>query len=111
MWPPEIGVVVVRAEGRDVVDLDAAAHPDRSEAVLIRRVRDQFLDALGEGIRGEVPIDRDPPAEHVPERAANHIGRVPVRPERLEQLDDGPRDRRPDRRLVVGAGQFRPRNR
>ena len=38
MRPPEVGVVVVGAEGRDLVDLAVAAHRHRPEAVLVDRV-------------------------------------------------------------------------
>ena len=54
--PPEVGVVVVGAEGRDLEGLAVAPDGDRPEPVLVDRAREELDDALGQCVRREVPV-------------------------------------------------------
>ena len=113
--PPEVGVVVVGAERRDLVQV--VAMPDRHgpEPVLVDRAGHELEDALGQRVGREVPVDGGPPQHGVAQRSADDVGRVATRPEGREQAVDLGRDRRlqgrREVRPVVGRGQFRPRNR
>ncbi len=121
--PAEVGVVVVRPEGRDLEFLVVAADRHRSEPVLVNRIRKQLDDALRKGIRCEIPILGNAPEDDVPKRATDDIRSVPGVPERREDVVDGGRDRVGEGRLDGarrrvrawarrrGFGQFRPRKR
>ena len=113
--PPEVGVVVVGAEGRDLEDVVAAPDRHRSEPVLVDRAGDELEDALGQGIRGEIPVLGRPAEKRVAQRPADDVRRMAARPQGREQVVDLGRDRRPQGRRevrpVVGRDQFRPRNR
>ena len=56
---PEVGVVVVLAEGRDL-DVAVVGRPDRDrpEPVLVDRAREQRLDPVRAGVRREIPVER-----------------------------------------------------
>ncbi len=56
MRATEVGVVVVGAERRDLEDLAVAADRHGPELVLVHRVRQERQDALGQGVRGQVPV-------------------------------------------------------
>jgi hypothetical protein len=111
---PEVGVVVVAPEGRDLVVHPVATDDDGSEPVLVDRVRQESRRLPGERGRREVPARRRRPAgEDVARPAADDVGRVALRPEGLEDRVDRRGDGLGDRRLVDpgGVAQFRPRNR
>ena len=109
---PEVGVVVVGAEGRDVERRPVAPDADRAERVLVDRPGHELHDPLGQGVRGEIPVVRRPTEHDVAQRPADDVGRLSVRPERLEQGADGRRDRAVDGVRPTGRGrQLRPRNR
>ena len=110
--PPEVGVVVVGPEGRDLEDLAVVPDGDRPEPVLVDGVREERDDRLGQRVRGEVPVVRAPAEDDVAQRAADDVRGVAGRPERLEQVVDGAGDRVRDGGRPAGrARQLRPRNR
>ena len=53
---PEVGVVVIRPERRDLEDLVVVADGDRAEPVLVDGVREERDDRLGQRPRREVPV-------------------------------------------------------
>ena len=55
---PEVRVLVVRPEGRDLDDLLAGPDGDRPEAVLVDGAREDVDDPVRQGVRGEVPVGR-----------------------------------------------------
>ena len=97
MGPPEVRVLVVHAECRHLEDVVVAAHGDRSESVLVDGAWKQLDQSLRAGIRREVPVVRVPPKEHVTQRATDDVRRMPVGPERPQQVVDGARDHALDR--------------
>ena len=123
MRPPEVGVVVVGAEGRDLDLADgrvAGPDGDRPERVLVDGVVEQRLGLLGPGGRGQVPVPRRHAQQRVAQRAADDPGGVAGRLERGQDVQDRRRDRgghvrgsigRGRRRRTAGLGQFFPRNR
>ena len=107
--PPEVVVVVIGPEGRDLEDLARLPDRDGPEAVLVDGARKELDQAFGACVRREVPIGREPVEGQVAQRAADDVGRVTGRPERPEQAIDGGRDRVPDDDRT--PRQLRPRNR
>ena len=103
--PPEVGVVVVAAERRDLVQLAAARHGHRPEPVLVGGLREELQEPFGQRVRGQVPVGRRAAEQHVAQRTADHVAGLARRPERLEELGDRTGDRVLDRR------QLRPRKR
>ena len=108
MWPPEVGVVVVGAERRHLVQLAAVADHHGPERVLVHGVREELEDLVGARIGGQVPVERRPAEQGIAQRAADDVRGMPGRPQEPHDLVDGTRDRCRERRLV---GQLRPRNR
>ena len=111
--PPEVGVVVVGPERRDVEDLAVA--PDRrpsrtgsrrrrpGSSSTIRSGRASDARSQSSGVRPRTTSRNEPPTTY-----AATTGR----PERLEQGADGCRDRAVDGVRPAGRGrQLRPRNR
>ena len=111
--PPEVGVVVVGPEGRDLErPRRRAGRATVPNAVLVDRAREELDDPFGQGVRGEVPVGGRPAEEDVAQRPADDVGGVAARPERLEQVADGRRDRAVDGVRPTGRGrQLRPRKR
>ncbi len=110
--PAEVGVVVVGPEGRDVEDRPVAPDADRAERVLVDRAGHELDDPLGQCVRGEIPVIRRSTEDDIAQRPADDVGRLSVRPERLEQGTDSRRDRASDGVRPTGRGrQLRPRNR
>jgi hypothetical protein len=110
--PAEVRVVVVGAEGGDLEGLAVASDCDRSELVLVDRARKELDDALRTCVRGEVPVGRPPAEDDVPQRPADDICRLTVRPEPFEQGADGSWDRALDGLRPADRGrQLRPRKR
>ena len=103
--PPEVGIVVVAPERRDLVQLTGARHRHRAEPVLIRGLGKELEEPLGQRIRRQVPIGRGASQQHVAQRTTDHVAGLARRPERLEELADRRGDRVLDRR------QLRPRKR
>ena len=109
---PEVGVVVVGPEGRDLERPVEVGNGDRPEAVLVDGAREQLDDPLRSGVGGEVPVvrrdgrgagrgaSRRPRSRHGPPREAGRWRRGPR-----------PGSVRARRREGVLARQFRPRNR
>jgi hypothetical protein len=108
MRPPEVGVVVVRAERGDLVQLPGVTDDHRAERVLVDRVGEDRDDLLGPSIGRQVPVERVAAQEDVAQRATHDVGGVAGPPERRHQLADRWGNGGPDRGLVA---QFRPRNR
>jgi hypothetical protein len=108
MRPPEVGVVVVGPECRDLVLASRAPDRDRPEAVLVGGVLEQRGRLLGKGGRGKVPIDRRAPEERIAQRPTDNVRRVARAPERSKEVLDLVRDRADQ---GVGIAQFRPRKR
>ena len=109
MGTPEVGVVVVGPEGRDLEMLAVAPDGDRPELVLVDGVGEELDDLLGQCLRGEVPVGRDAPEDDVAQRTADDVRRVTGPPDRRQQVVDGSRDRCLDRGRRTR--QLRPRNR
>ena len=111
MGPPEVGVVVVAPEGRDLVLGAVALDGDRPERVLVDRTREERLDLLRPGVRGEVPVMRRPAEQEVAQRAAHDVGRSPVSFEGPEDRLDRRGDPGRERAVGLVRDQLRPRNR
>ena len=108
---PEVGVVVVGPEGRDLEGLAVAADRDGPEPVLVDGPGEQLDEPLRTGVGGQVPVGRPAFEQDVAQRSTDDVCRVPGLPQRPEQIAHGRRD------LVVEGGrrrrigQLRPRNR
>ena len=87
MRAPEVRVVVVAPERRDLVLLALPADGDGPEPVLVDGVGEDRLRLLGQCVRGQVPVVSRPAEQGVAERAADDVGGVTGRPE-------GPQERR-----------------
>ena len=103
--PPEVGVVVVAPERRDLVELPVAWHRHRPEAILVGGLGEDLQQPLRQRVGRQVPVGRRTAEQHVAQRAADHVAGLPRRPERLEELGDRTGDGVLDRR------QLRPRKR
>ena len=90
---PEVGVVVVGPERRDLEDLAVAADGDRPEPVLVDGAREELDEPLGRASEARSQSSGRRPRSDVAQRAADDVGGVAGRPERLEQVADGGRDR------------------
>jgi hypothetical protein len=106
--PPEIGVVMVGPERRDLVLVTVAPDAHGPEPVLVRGVGEERRGLLGEGGRREIPVRNGSSQERVTKRSTNDIRRMSGVPERSEEVLDQVRDRADQ---VVGIAQFRPRKR
>jgi hypothetical protein len=102
MWPPEIGVLVVGAEGRELVDIAALADRNGPEAILVDGAGEELDEPVGAGIGGQVPVGRLAAEEDVPERAPDDVTGMARRPQPFEDSED--RVRRPD---VRGRNRLR----
>ena len=89
---PEVRVVVVGPERRDLVDRVALADRDRPELVLVHRAGEDCEEPVRAGVRGEVPVHRSAAEERVTHRAADDVRRVAVRPQALHHGVYGARD-------------------
>ena len=105
MRPPEVGVVVVAPEGRDLELIPVAADGDGPEPVLVDGPGEDLEEALGPGVGGQVPVGGRAAKRGVAQGAAHDVGGLVGVPEGLEQRPDGARDRALERR------QLRPRKR
>ena len=109
---PEVGVVVVGPEGRDLEDLAVTPDGDGPEPVLVDGAREEIDEPFGQRVRGEIPVHGPPPEDDVAQRPADDIRGLTGRPECLEQGADGGRDRALDGVGPADRGrQLRPRNR
>jgi hypothetical protein len=108
MGSPEVGIVMVRPEGRDLVLVTAAPDRDGSEPVLICSVLEERGGLLRKGRGREVPVDRRATEQRIPQRATDDIGGVTVVPQDPQELPDRARDRAGQ---VAAVAQFRPRKR
>jgi hypothetical protein len=85
------------------VHLVARPNGDRSEAVLVLGAWKQRQEAIRSGARGEIPVLGFAPEDGVPDRSADDVGGVALRPQPVEERSN----RVGDRDLY----QLRPRNR
>jgi hypothetical protein len=108
MRPPEVGVVVVGPERRDLVLVTGSPDGDRPELVLVDRVLEQGGGLLGERRGGQIPVSGRPSELSVSQRPTDDIRRMSRAPERSKEVMDRVRDRAAQ---VVGMAQFRPRKR
>jgi hypothetical protein len=108
MGPPEIGVVVVGPEGRDLKLVTGTPDGDRPELVLVDGVLEQRSGLLGQRRAGQVPVAARPSEKGVSQGPADDIRRMSRAPERSKEVVDRVRDRAAQ---VVGMAQFRPRKR
>ena len=93
MRAPEVGVVVVLAERRDLdVAMVGRANGDGPEPVLVDRAGEERLDPVRPGVGGEIPVVRLAAEHDVADRAAHDIRGVAVRPQGPEHVQDGPGD-------------------
>lgn len=51
-----IGVLVIASEGRDLNDRWLGHDSDRAEAVLVAAIGQHFLDLIGQGRCGHIPV-------------------------------------------------------
>ena len=73
---PEVGVVVVGPEGRDLEDLAVASDGDRPEPVLVDGAGKERDDLLGQCIGREVPVGRLSLEDDIAQRTTDDVGRV-----------------------------------
>jgi hypothetical protein len=64
---PEVGVLVVAAEGRDLEDVALAPDADRPEPVLIGGSGEDLEEAVGACVGGEVPVGGGTAEGRIPE--------------------------------------------
>ena len=111
MRAPEVGVVVIPPERRDLV-LDAVAlDGDRPEGVLVDRPGEEGLDLFRPGVGREVPVMRRSAEQDITERTADDPGRSPVSFEDPEDRLDRRRDPAREREVDLVRDQLRPRKR
>ena len=101
---PEVGVVVVGPEGRDLVDRVALADRDGPELVLVDRAGEDGEEPVRSRVGREIPVLGRPAEERVPDRAADDVRRVAVRPQPLHERADGRRGVDRDHALRVQVG-------
>ena len=111
-----VGVVVVRAECRDLDLADVRVgrpHRDRPELVLVQGAREQLERPLGQRGGGEIPVLRPAPQQDVAQRATDDVRRVAPAHSVVQQVEDGVRDRGLEvgRHVARSGRQFLPRNR
>ena len=119
--PPEIGVVVVAPERRDLVVDPASADRHGAEPVLVCRILEQARRPFRQGRGREVPVARRQPGEDVADGSAHDVRGVARSPQRREQVVHVARESGPDPVLVGHVhivadrrrtgNQFRPRKR
>ena len=108
---PEVGVVMVGPEGRDLEWRAVAADRHGPELVLIDGAREQLDELLGTGVRREVPVVWTPIEDDITQRPPDDIRGMPRHPERPKQVVDGAGDGSLDRGRRRRIGQLRPRKR
>ena len=98
--PPEVGVVVLAPERRDLVLGLAPPHRHRPERVLVRGVGEDGERLVGQRVGREIPVLRRLAQRRVAERPADDVHGVSGTPQRGHQLanrvGNGPGDRAGD---------------
>jgi hypothetical protein len=114
--PAEVRVLVLGAEGGDLVDVGVAADRHRPEPVLVDRAVEERDEVFREGVGGEGPVGGLAAAQGVAQGPSHDVRGVAGRVQVVEDIDHrgGDEPREPLRggvRSGHGAGQFRPRKR